>query len=54
MPSEIGSPFFGKTPFGLDVFTAGIVLSIMIIPIISAISRELLKAVPDTWREASL
>ena len=33
------------------MFTAGIVLSIMIIPIISAISRELLKAVPDT-REA--
>jgi phosphate transport system permease protein len=46
-------PFFGKTPFGLDVFTAGIVLSIMIIPIISAISRELLKAVPDTQREAA-
>ena len=46
-------PFFGKTPFGLDVFTAGIVLSIMIIPIISSISRELLKAVPDTQREAA-
>ena len=46
-------PFFAKTPFGLDVFTAGIVLSIMIIPIISSISRELLKAVPDTQREAA-
>jgi phosphate transport system permease protein len=46
-------PLFGKTPFGLDVFTAGIVLSIMIIPIISSISRELLKAVPDTQREAA-
>jgi phosphate transport system permease protein len=46
-------PFFGKAPFGLDVFTAGIVLSIMIIPIISSISRELLKAVPDTQREAA-
>jgi phosphate transport system permease protein len=46
-------PFFGKTPFGLDVFTAGIVLAIMIIPIISSISRELLKAVPDTQREAA-
>jgi ABC-type phosphate transport system permease subunit len=29
-------PFFAKTPFGLDVFTAGIVLAIMIIPIISS------------------
>jgi len=41
------------TPFGLDVFTAGIVLSIMIIPIISAISREVLRAVPNTQREAA-
>ena len=47
-------PFFAKTPFGLDVFTAGIVLAIMIIPIISSISRELLKAVPNTQREARL
>ena len=46
-------PFFAKTPFGLDVFTAGIFLAIMIIPIISSISRELLKAVPDTQREAA-
>ena len=35
----IGIPFFDKTPFGLDIFTAGIVLSIMIIPIISSITR---------------
>ena len=34
------------------MFTAGIVLAIMIIPIISSISRELLKAVPNTQREA--
>ena len=46
-------PFFAKTPFGLDVFTTGIVLAIMIIPIISSISRELLKAVPNTQREAA-
>jgi phosphate transport system permease protein len=46
-------PFFAKTPFGLDVFTAGVVLAIMIIPIISSISRELLKAVPNTQREAA-
>jgi phosphate transport system permease protein len=44
---------FARTPFGLDVFTAGIVLAIMIIPIISSISRELLKAVPGTQREAA-
>src|SRR6188768_586808 len=46
-------PFFGTTPFGLDVFTAGIVLAIMIIPIVSSISREVIKAVPYTQREAA-
>lgn len=45
--------FGGPTPFGLDVFTAGIVLAIMIIPIISSISREILKAVPNSQREAA-
>jgi len=46
-------PFFGVTPFGLDWFTAGIVLAIMIIPIVSSISREVMKAVPDSQREAA-
>jgi phosphate ABC transporter phosphate-binding protein/phosphate ABC transporter permease protein PstC len=44
---------FGQAPFGLDILTAGIVLSIMIIPIISSISREVLRAVPHTQREAA-
>ncbi|MGN6347196.1 MAG: phosphate ABC transporter permease subunit PstC [Candidatus Nitrosocosmicus sp.] len=44
---------FGTAPFGLDVFTAGIVLAIMIIPIISAVSREVIKAVPNSQREAA-
>jgi phosphate transport system permease protein len=46
-------PFFGITPFGLDWFTAGIVLGIMIIPIVSSIFREVMKAVPDSQREAA-
>ncbi|MGI0024449.1 MAG: phosphate ABC transporter permease subunit PstC, partial [Nitrososphaera sp.] len=46
-------PFFARTPFGLDIFTAGIVLGIMIIPIISSISREILRAIPNTQREAA-
>lgn len=44
---------FAKTPFGLDIFTAGIVLAIMIIPIISAVSREVIKAVPHSQKEAA-
>jgi phosphate transport system permease protein len=46
-------PFFAQTPFGLDVFTAGIVLAIMIIPIVSSVSREIIKAVPNSQREAA-
>lgn len=46
-------PLFARTPFGLDIFTAGIVLAIMIIPIISSICREILKAIPNSPREAA-
>lgn len=46
-------PIFAKTPFGLDIFTAGIVLAIMIIPTVSSISREVIMAVPNTQREAA-
>lgn len=46
-------PFFDKAPFGLDIFTAGIVLSIMIIPIVSSITRDVIRAVPSSQREAA-
>jgi phosphate ABC transporter phosphate-binding protein/phosphate ABC transporter permease protein PstC/phosphate ABC transporter permease subunit PstA len=46
-------PFFARTPFGLDIFTTGIVLAIMIIPTISSISREIIRAVPNSQREAA-
>ena len=46
-------PFFAVTPFGLDWFVAGIVLAIMIIPIVSSICREVMRAVPDSQREAA-
>jgi phosphate transport system permease protein len=45
-------PIFQGTPFGLDFLTAGIILSIMIIPTVSAISREVLRSVPNSQREA--
>ncbi|WP_337861672.1 phosphate ABC transporter substrate-binding protein PstS [Nitrososphaera sp.] len=46
-------PLFAQTPFGLDVFTAGIVLAIMIIPTVSSVSREVIRAVPNAQREAA-
>ena len=44
---------FARTPFGLDIFTAGVVLAIMIIPIITSISREIFRAIPNSQREAA-
>jgi len=48
-------PIFNGTVLGgLSFFTAGIILSFMVIPIITAVSRDAIKAVPDTQREALL
>jgi phosphate transport system permease protein len=44
---------FAQAPFGLDIFTAGIILAIMIIPIITAVSREVIKAIPHSQKEAA-
>jgi len=46
-------PLFARAPFGLDIFTAGIVLAIMIIPTVSSVSREVIRAVPNSQREAA-
>jgi phosphate transport system permease protein len=45
-------PVFSGTPFGLDFFTAGVILATMIIPTVSAVSRDILNAVPNSQREA--
>ena len=45
--------FFSGAPFGLDIFTASVILAIMIIPTISSISREIMLAVPNSQREAA-
>src|SRR5881409_3558953 len=47
-------PIFQGNPIGTDKFTAGVILAIMIIPTISAVSREALLAVPNSQREAAL
>jgi phosphate transport system permease protein len=62
--SNYVQPFLAKTlgwtglfegpPYGIGMLAAGIVLSIMIIPIISSISREVLMVVPQHQREAVL
>jgi phosphate transport system permease protein len=57
-------PFLGATlgwtglftgpPYGIGMLAAGIILAIMIIPIISSITREVLTVVPQHQREAAL
>jgi len=44
---------FSGAPFGLDVLSASIILAIMIIPTISAVSREVMMAVPHQQKEAA-
>lgn len=45
---------FAGPPFGIGLLTAGAVIAIMIIPIISSITREVLTVVPQHQREAAL
>ena len=45
--------FLDARPFGLDILTASIILAIMIIPTVSAVSREIMKAVPQQQKEAA-
>ncbi len=47
-------PFFKGSVTGLGMLTGGIILAIMITPIITAVVRDVLEAVPVTQREASL
>jgi phosphate transport system permease protein len=57
-------PFLGKTlgwtglftgpPYGIGMLAAGVILAIMIIPIISSITREVLTVVPQHQREGVL
>src|ERR1700720_1709997 len=45
---------FEGTPFGIGMLAAGVILAIMIVPIISSITREVMTAVPNHQREAVL
>jgi phosphate transport system permease protein len=46
--------FFGGYNFGVGLLTASIILAIMILPIISSITRDIMLAVPNSQREAVL
>jgi len=45
-------PIFAGPSYGIGLFSAGIILAIMVLPTIVAISREVISSVPDSQREA--
>ncbi len=47
-------PIFSGTFYGVSIFSAGILLAIMVAPFIISISREVLLAVPRDLRDAAL
>src|SRR5438094_9503850 len=49
----IGALFSGPI-LGKDLLVAGVILAIMILPTVTAVSREVLRAVPNTQRESML
>jgi len=49
-----GKPFFAGPDTGLSLFTAGMVVAIMILPTVMAVCREVFNAVPNSLRESAL
>ncbi len=47
------TPFFQGPIYGVSILAAGIIIAIMILPIITSVSREILRSVPDSQREAA-
>ncbi|MGO8670551.1 MAG: phosphate ABC transporter permease subunit PstC [Capsulimonadaceae bacterium] len=47
-------PLFVGTPIGASMLAAGVILAIMVTPFITAVARDILKAIPRSQREGSL
>ena len=46
-------PLFQGAPYGFGILAASLILSIMILPIITSISRDVMKSIPDSQRAAA-
>ena len=49
----IGTILYARTPSGVGILTAGIILAIMIIPFIASIARDILDQIPSVLRESA-
>jgi len=47
------SDLFAGPPYGIGIFTASLILSIMILPFISAVTRDVFETVPPMLKEAA-
>jgi phosphate transport system permease protein len=45
--------FFAGPPYGIGIFTAALILSIMILPFIAAVTRDVFETVPTMLKEAA-
>ncbi len=53
MMAWLGAPFFMGPPLGLGIFTAGLVLALMIIPFIASVMRDVFETVPAVLKESA-
>ncbi len=49
----VGSILYSRVPSGTGIFTAGIILALMIIPFIASITRDMLDQIPPVLRESA-
>jgi len=47
------SKLFAGPPYGIGVLTAGIILAVMVLPIVTSVSRDVFETVPDVLKEAA-
>lgn len=51
-PLPLVGRLFQGPPFGIGILTAGIVLAIMVVPFVSAVTRDVFETVPDVLKES--
>jgi phosphate transport system permease protein len=52
-PIPVIGALFGGPPFGLGLFTAGIILAFMVLPFIASVTRDVFLTVPPMLRESA-
>ncbi len=51
-PLPLAGRLFQGPPYGIGVLTAGIVLAVMVVPFVTAVTRDVFETVPDVLKES--